>query len=57
MFKVEVRADSSRVWSGNALIFASELEAFAYARDLAARWTVVGDYRIVRIDTPEELVS
>jgi hypothetical protein len=57
MFKVEVRADSSRVWSGNALVFASELEAFAYARDLAARWTVVGDYRIVRIDTPEELVS
>ena len=50
MFKVEVRTDSSRVWSGNALVFASELEAFAYARDLAARW-VAGDYRIVQIDT------
>jgi hypothetical protein len=57
MFKVEVRTDSSGVWSGNPLVFASELEAFVHARDLTARSSIVRDYRIVQIDTHEEPMS
>jgi hypothetical protein len=34
-------------WVGNALRFATQPEAEASARDLAARWTAVVDWRVV----------
>jgi hypothetical protein len=49
-FKPEVIADSSGKWSGNALIFPTEKEAKAYVRDLAGRWTLVRDTRVVPTD-------
>lgn len=46
-FKVEVLADSSGVWAGNALTFGTRPEAEAYARDLFSRWTAVREWRVV----------
>lgn len=46
-FKPEVIADSSGTWCGNALRFATKPEAEAYALDLAMRWTLVRDTRVV----------
>ncbi|HEY1437398.1 MAG TPA: hypothetical protein VGG82_07835 [Casimicrobiaceae bacterium] len=46
-YKVEVIADDSGKWCGNALRFAEHDEAEAYARDLAGRWTLVRDWRVV----------
>jgi hypothetical protein len=50
-WKPEVIADSSGQWVGNALRFATEAEAYASARDLASRWTLVRDYRAT--DSPD----
>ncbi len=46
-FAVEVLADSSGEWSGNALRFATIAEARAYAIDLYSRWTAVKEWRIM----------
>jgi hypothetical protein len=46
-FKVEVIADSSGVWAGNALRFRTELEAERYAVDLMGRWLLVREWRVV----------
>lgn len=46
-FKVEVIADGSGVWCGNALTFATREEAERYAKDLYARWSAVRQWRVV----------
>lgn len=51
-FKAEVQADSSGSWASNALRFATEAEAEAYAEDLASRWTLVHGTRVVASDDP-----
>ncbi|RPJ64676.1 MAG: hypothetical protein EHM23_00005 [Acidobacteria bacterium] len=51
-WKVEVQADNTGTWAGNALRFEYELIARQYARDLMSRWTAVRDYRIVEVDDP-----
>lgn len=47
MYKVEVIADASGVWCGNALTFATAEEAEKYAVDLFSRWLLVKQWRIV----------
>ena len=37
-------------WSSNALVFATEAEAKAYALNLFQRWTLCDDYRAVPSD-------
>ncbi len=51
-FKIEVIADSSGKWCGNELRFATLEEAKLYALDLASRWTLVRDTRVVESDDP-----
>ncbi len=46
-YKVEVLADSSGVWAGNQLRYATKKEAEAEAIALALRWTSVSDWRVV----------
>ena len=46
-FKVEVQADSTGTWAGNALTFDTRGEADSYAIDIACRWTAVRDWRVV----------
>ena len=49
-FKVEVIADNSGEWAGNGRRFASREEAVTYALDLAWRWTLVRDWRVVEVN-------
>ena len=51
-FKVEVIADSSGQWCGNALRFGTREGAEADARDLMARWFAVRDWRVVESEDP-----
>jgi hypothetical protein len=46
-FAVEVIADSSEEWVGNAIRFATQAEAEEYAKDLWSRWTAVRSWRVV----------
>lgn len=46
-WKMEVIADSSGEWCGNALRFATSQEAEDYSRDLMYRWLAVRDRRVV----------
>jgi hypothetical protein len=46
-FKVEVIADATGKWAGNAVVFATQAEAEAYANDLHSRWVSVRDTRVV----------
>lgn len=48
----EVQCDDSGKWYGNALRFPSELEAQKSVRDLAGRWTLVYNIRVVPSDDP-----
>lgn len=48
----EVQTDSTGKWTGNALRFATEAEAEAYVADLAMRWTLVRDVRVVESPDP-----
>lgn len=48
----EVIADNSGKWVGNALRFATQAEAEAYVSDLAYRWTMVRETRVVEVDEP-----
>jgi hypothetical protein len=48
----EVLADRSGIWSGNLLRFASQTEAEAYVNDLALRWFLVQDTRVIPSDDP-----
>jgi hypothetical protein len=49
-YRVEVQADAGGAWSGNALRFAEEQEAEAYARDLWGRWSAVRAYRVSPVE-------
>jgi len=51
-FKPEVIADSSGKWTPNQLRFATEAEAKVWNDDLALRWTLVRDTRVVECDDP-----
>lgn len=53
MFRVEVVADASGKWAGNALEFETREQAENYARDLWRRWTLVREWRVV--EEPEEV--
>jgi hypothetical protein len=47
----QVLADSSGVWSSNALRFVTREEAEMYVKDLKSRWLMVYDTRVV--DSPD----
>lgn len=49
-FKVEVIADSSGKFCGNGVAFATHAEAELAARDLASRWMLVREWRVVESD-------
>jgi len=49
-YAAEVIADSSGKWAGNALRFPTREEAEIYVADLARRWTLVRDTRVVKSD-------
>ena len=49
-YKVEVIADSSGRWCGNALVFATKTEAEQYAKNLFMRWTSVREWRVVETE-------
>lgn len=49
-FKAEVIADDSGEFVGNALRFATREEAAIYGADLASRWTLVRERRVVESD-------
>ena len=51
-WKAEVVADSTGKWNGNALRFATQDEAAAYAKDLMSRWTSVQLWRVLETDEP-----
>jgi hypothetical protein len=49
-FKIEVIADGSGKWCGNALRFATEEEAQRSAESLQDRWMLVREIRVVESD-------
>ena len=51
-FAMEVIADGSGKWCGNALRFATREEAEQYVGDLANRWTLVRETRVVESGDP-----
>ena len=51
-WKPAVIADSGGKWSYNAVVFATEAEALASARDLACRWMLVTDFAAHPSDDP-----
>lgn len=48
-YAVEVIADSSEQWCGNALKFPTASAAEAYAKDLWSRWAAVRSWRVVHL--------
>lgn len=50
-YKVEVIADNSGEWAGNAKTFDTVDEAELYAVDLYARWTAVREMRVLDVNT------
>lgn len=53
MYKVEVIADNSGIYAGNALEFDHVAQAEEYGIDLMSRWTLVRSWRVVEIKTGE----
>jgi hypothetical protein len=51
-FKAEVIADATGKWQGNGLRFATRQEAEANVLDLAQRWGLVRDTRVVECNDP-----
>lgn len=51
-WKAEVVADQYGGWHSNALRFATREEAQHYVADLANRWLLVTDTRVVECDDP-----
>ncbi len=49
-FKMEVIADSSGKFVTNAVALATKEEAEAYGKDLAGRWMLVREVRVVESD-------
>jgi hypothetical protein len=60
-YQAEVVADRGGKWSGNGLRFATEREAKIYVGNLAMRWTLVTDTRVIpsleRVNARIELVG
>ena len=54
-WKPEVEVEGK--WSQNAIVFATQPEAEAYARDLFGRWFVCTGHRAVEVDTAENPVN
>lgn len=52
---VEVIADRSGKWCGNALQFETLEQATTYGGDLYSRWTLVSDWRVIDVETGEVL--
>ena len=52
-YKMEVTTDASGKWYGNARRFETAQEAEEHARDLASRWLLVRDWRVVEISNEE----
>lgn len=48
-FKVEVIADSSGKWCGNAMLYDTEGEAMDAAISLMNRWLLVREWRVVEV--------
>jgi len=48
MWKVEVIADNSGKWCGNAMRYETKEEAETAAKDLASRWILVREWRVVK---------
>lgn len=57
MYKIQVLADNSGVWAGNALTFHDVAAAVAYARDLTSRWMLVRDWRVVTVAGEDVITS
>jgi hypothetical protein len=55
-FRVEVIADDSGQWCGNSISFSTHEQAEKYAKELAMRWILVRDWRVVEIpdNVPDE---
>lgn len=51
-WKMEVKADTSGQFCGNALRFATQIEAEQYAQDLKSRWTLVTAWRVLQSEEP-----
>lgn len=51
-WKPEVKTGNDNKWYDNALVFATEKEAYQSAKDLYARWTLCVDYRAVESTDP-----
>ena len=51
-WRTDVIADNSGQWVGNGLRFATKPEAENYVSDLAYRWTLVRETRVVEVDEP-----
>ena len=51
-FKPEVQTDSSGEWYGNALRFRTREEAEENVSDLASRWTLVRNMRVIESTDP-----
>ena len=48
-YRVEVQTSKNGGWDGNALTFRTEAGAQAYGNDLAGRWTMVIDWRVITV--------
>ncbi len=46
-FMIQVQADASGTWCGNAVTFDTAAEAQSYAMDLYSRWMSVRNWRVV----------
>ena len=56
-FKIEVIADRSGNWAGNAMVYDTFEKAKSAARDLASRWMLVTKARVVEFDESETTVT
>jgi hypothetical protein len=52
-YRVEVIADNSGKWCGNGLTFETQSAAAIYGADLASRWTLVREWRVVPVAAEE----
>lgn len=46
-FRIQVIADNSGEWCGNGRTFETEAEAWEAADNLASRWTLVKEWRVL----------
>jgi hypothetical protein len=53
VYKVEVIADESGKWCGNGLRFNTNEQAITYAKNLAARWLAVREWRVIEVEASD----